>query len=165
MSYQKAYNAKPESSYEGNSPGEPRRTDSVSKPPTQPHRSQLEMQLLFTFMALVLVLLGVLIDKISTSQSIFGWNGLEQRYRTFKDIDDLPSTYWDIHRHKGVASNEVWKSIIKRNTFASAYYHREEPEFSQLDSVFGPRVTKSQHNSSVIVISESTCPVSEAWCE
>ncbi|KAG6393033.1 hypothetical protein SASPL_147263 [Salvia splendens] len=86
---------------------------------------------------------------------------LEQRYRTFKYIDDLPSTYWDIHRGKVVASDEVWKSIIKKNNFASAYYYRDDPEFPQLESLFGEKATKPERNRSVIVISDSTCPVSD----
>ncbi|KAL1540791.1 hypothetical protein AAHA92_25091 [Salvia divinorum] len=48
----------------------------------------------------------------------------------------------------------------QKNRFASAYYYRDEPEFPKLESLFDPRVIKSEPKSNVIVISDSTCPVS-----
>ncbi|KAL1533123.1 hypothetical protein AAHA92_33052 [Salvia divinorum] len=99
---------------------------------------------------------------------MFSWDDLydrlqllEQRYHTFKEIVDVPSTYHNSHRNKVVVSDEVWRSIIKKNRFASAYYYRDEPEFPQLESLFGPKVIKSEPKSNVIVISDSTCPVSD----
>ncbi|KAL1562043.1 hypothetical protein AAHA92_04666 [Salvia divinorum] len=55
-----------------------------------------------------------------------------------------------------LAAEEVWKKIFQRNAFAKAYYHRDEPAFNQLTTMFGLPDIKVEGEPEVIVISDTT---------
>ncbi|KAL1564145.1 hypothetical protein AAHA92_06533 [Salvia divinorum] len=81
---------------------------------------------------------------------------LRERYTTFNQLVTTKGVYWDIPYHVVLAAEEVWKKIFQRNAFAGAYYHRDEPAFNQLATMFGLSDIKVEDEPEVIVISDTT---------
>ncbi|KAL1560226.1 hypothetical protein AAHA92_10466 [Salvia divinorum] len=81
---------------------------------------------------------------------------LETRYHTFKEVVGTTGTCWDRHQNFVVAADCVWAEIFKKNPFAGAYYHKDEPEFYRLATIFGLDDVKEEDAHTVIVISDSS---------
>ncbi|KAL1563140.1 hypothetical protein AAHA92_05639 [Salvia divinorum] len=81
---------------------------------------------------------------------------LENRYKTFKEVVATEGVSWEQSSHVVVALEHVWSKMLKNNPFVGAYYHRDEPEFHMLASVFGLNDIKTESVTKVIIISDTT---------
>ncbi|KAL1554874.1 hypothetical protein AAHA92_15382 [Salvia divinorum] len=89
---------------------------------------------------------------------------LESRLRTFKEILATPGICWDLSQKAIIANEVVWNKIFQQNPFGRAYYHRDEPEFSRLVSLFRLSNVQVKGAPEVVVISDSTAFVNHSTC-
>ncbi|XP_047966526.1 uncharacterized protein LOC125210929 isoform X2 [Salvia hispanica] len=85
---------------------------------------------------------------------------LQSRHHTFKEVVHTTGASWVQRQNFVAAADCVWDEILK-NTFAAAYYHRDEPEFNLLASLFALDDVKLEDvqlddTPTVIVISDSS---------
>ncbi|KAG6425218.1 hypothetical protein SASPL_115645 [Salvia splendens] len=85
---------------------------------------------------------------------------LRKRYKTFKALVGTNGFRWDQPTKQIIASDEMWEKLISKNEFAGAYYHHDEPMFSQLAYIFGMNDVKVEGANEVVVISDNTQKVS-----
>ncbi|KAL1564635.1 hypothetical protein AAHA92_06951 [Salvia divinorum] len=90
-------------------------------------------------------------DELSTLLEV-----LKARYNTFNEVLATSGVTWKINANLVVATEEVWSQILKRNTFAGAYYHHDEPNFSMLAMLFGLTNVKTEDDTKVIIVSNTT---------
>ncbi|KAG6430007.1 hypothetical protein SASPL_108066 [Salvia splendens] len=108
---------------------------------------------------------------------------LKQRYETFKVLVATHGVRWEQADKIVVANEEVWRGVLmvrififnscigdrffkrimnsrfvffKLNAFAGAYYHRDEPHFNELATIFGYNDVKVDDATEVITISDNT---------
>ncbi|KAG6405492.1 hypothetical protein SASPL_133082 [Salvia splendens] len=80
---------------------------------------------------------------------------MKQRYTTFKAIFRYRGVWWDFPTKSIVALEDVWVKILEENPFVGAFYHKEEPAYSELACLFGLEDVKVEGAKEVIVISET----------
>ncbi|KAL1547626.1 hypothetical protein AAHA92_15958 [Salvia divinorum] len=95
---------------------------------------------------------GVIFSEVELSDRV---QFMRSRYTTFKDVLRHCGAWWDFPSKSIIASDEVWEKIIKKNSFAGAYYYKEEPLYSKLACLFGMDDVKVEGAKEVIVISET----------
>ncbi|KAL1562905.1 hypothetical protein AAHA92_05427 [Salvia divinorum] len=93
---------------------------------------------------------------ISTSDLKLRMKVFKARYDTFKEITNTPSVHWDVYRNCVNAEEEVWNKVFKRNPFAAAYYHRDEPQFNMLATIFGLTDENTNEETELIMVSDTT---------
>ncbi|XP_042049444.1 uncharacterized protein LOC121795073 [Salvia splendens] len=81
---------------------------------------------------------------------------LKQRYETFKVLVATHGVRWEQADKIVVANEEVWRGVLMLNAFAGAYYHRDEPHFNELATIFGYNDVKVDDATEVITISDNT---------
>ncbi|KAG6394734.1 hypothetical protein SASPL_145324 [Salvia splendens] len=102
-----------------------------------------------------LAIQGELGVKLTISKLSDRLTELQSRYHTFKEVVHTTGATWLPRQNFVMADDCVWVEILK-NTFAAAYYHRDEPEFNLLASLFGLDDVKEEDAPTVIVISDSS---------
>ncbi|KAL1559251.1 hypothetical protein AAHA92_09612 [Salvia divinorum] len=91
-----------------------------------------------------------------TNAELSSWlKVLKYRYNTFKEVVGTHGVRWDVHNNFVVADEEMWKKMFKRNPFVGAYYHRGEPDFYLLATVFGLSDVKIEDGYETITISDT----------
>ncbi|KAG6382352.1 hypothetical protein SASPL_157981 [Salvia splendens] len=108
-----------------------------------------------------LAIQGELGVKLTISKLSDRLTELQSRYHTFKEVVHTTGATWLPRQNFVMADDCVWVEILK-NTFAAAYYHRDEPEFNLLASLFGLDDVKEEDAPTVIVISDSTIDAEKA---
>ncbi|KAG6416352.1 hypothetical protein SASPL_123780 [Salvia splendens] len=81
---------------------------------------------------------------------------LKQRYDTFKELVATTGVHWEYVNKIVVANEAVWKGVLMLNAFAGAYYHRDEPHFNELATIFGYFDVKVEEATEVITLSDNT---------
>ncbi|XP_042009636.1 uncharacterized protein LOC121758289 [Salvia splendens] len=84
---------------------------------------------------------------------------LESRYLSFKALVKEDGVRWDEPNNIVVATDDTWKTILKKNQLAGAYYRQAEPAYYQLYNMFGPKEEMQVQENEVIVISDTTVPL------
>ncbi|XP_042009137.1 uncharacterized protein LOC121757698 [Salvia splendens] len=81
---------------------------------------------------------------------------LKQRYETFKKLVATHGVRWEHADNIVVAPEGVWRGVLMLNPFAGAYYHRDEPHFNELATIYGYYDVKVEAATEVITISDNT---------
>ncbi|KAG6406205.1 hypothetical protein SASPL_133804 [Salvia splendens] len=81
---------------------------------------------------------------------------LKQRYDTFKALVATTGVRWEYVDKIVVANEAVWKGVFMLNAFSGAYYHRDEPHFNELATIFGYFDVKVEEATEVITLSDNT---------
>ncbi|KAL1546424.1 hypothetical protein AAHA92_23024 [Salvia divinorum] len=109
---------------------------------------------------------GVIFSEIDLKDHV---EVLRTRYHTFKDVLRHRGAFWDMPTKFVIAPDEVWEKILKKNSFAAAYYYHEEPIYSKLACLFGMddvkvEGEKLEGKKEVVVISDNTDQISTKDC-
>ncbi|KAG6407789.1 hypothetical protein SASPL_130787 [Salvia splendens] len=81
---------------------------------------------------------------------------LERRYRSFKGIVEHAGTRWDKPSNKVFASEKTWAALLKASEFLGAYIVDGEPEYKQMQMMFGGEGLQLENNEDVITIFDTT---------
>ncbi|KAL1545039.1 hypothetical protein AAHA92_21811 [Salvia divinorum] len=81
---------------------------------------------------------------------------LRNRYNTFKEIVAMSGVHWAVQDKVIMTTESTWKLLFERNPLAGAYYHRDEPEFSLLATMFRLGDVKVEDGNEVITLIDTT---------
>ncbi|XP_042006983.1 uncharacterized protein LOC121755694 isoform X5 [Salvia splendens] len=106
---------------------------------------------------------NILLTEVDIKQRL---DFLKQRYTTFKEVVGYKGVSYDVEAKFVRVPDEIWVEIMKKTLFAAAYYHRDNPHFSQLACLYGMDDIKKEREVSVIVLSDCTeeIPTDESSC-
>ncbi|XP_042067473.1 uncharacterized protein LOC121810814 [Salvia splendens] len=86
---------------------------------------------------------------------------MEKRYHAFNLVTRTRGVSWYVHSNTIIGPEPTWKALFQKNQLAAAYFYYGDPEWSRLTMLFGKTKPKTEPNSNVIEISDTTVPVPE----